>query len=125
MEKPLLVDSGWKRQSAPELIAWERPGQEIAGVLVGMAHVEVNRKQVLQYTLALDEKRFKLLATYDLTQKLGKQHLGHAVRIKYLGDDQTISRNGNAMKVFDVLIKQEKEAGAIAGGPITDEDIPF
>jgi hypothetical protein len=74
--------------------------------------------------LGRDSDRMKLLGTYDLVAKLTRRHVGCAVRIKYRGEDPTVSKNGNAMKIFDVQIKGTPSSSG-DGSPITDEDIPF
>ena len=128
MEKPLEQEQGWKTLTVPEMIQWDKPGTLITGKLLSVAKIDVRGKGVLQYILAtgIKDQKLKCLATYDLAQKLGNEHRGMLVRIKYLGEDESVKRNGNAMKVFDVHVKLDPDAPQhLAGGPITDEDIPF
>lgn len=130
LEPPLAREDGWTTIEAPELVSFEKLGDTISGVLLSITHVEVSGKRVIQYTLGRDSKRLKLLATYDLAQKIGRSMIGQGIRIKYRGEDPSISKNGNAMKVFDVQTKAQAGAAASSsqfadGSPITDEDIPF
>jgi hypothetical protein len=119
---PLSPDEGWQTVNAPEMYSFEKAGDTIAGKLVSVMPVTVKGKTVTEYMLALGPKRIRLLATYDLLQKLTRSHIGCAVRIKYRGEDKSVSRNGNALKVFDVQVKGTPQPD---NGPITDEDIPF
>jgi len=125
LEKPMSPEEGWKTIEAPELYSFEKAGEQIAGILTEVSHVEVGepRKKVVQYVLAADQKVIKILGTYDLVQKLTRAHIGCMVRIKLLGTDPSIARNGNAMKVFHIMIKGTPTHQA--SSPITDEDIPF
>src|SRR6267142_3583936 len=102
---PLAKEEGWQTLEAPEMVKFEKPGDVIVGKLIAVTVVQVNNKNVAEYMLALGTKRLKLLGTYDLLQKLTRAHVGCAVRIKYRGENLDVSRNGNAMKVFDVQIK--------------------
>jgi hypothetical protein len=128
--KPQTAEQGWSRAEAPTMIKFEKPGQEICGKLFAVILVEVGDKKVVQYVIDFDGKRFTFLGTYDLVQKIGRQHVGCELRIKYLGDDEKIQRRGNSLKVFDVLFrgdpKKVPQGGSFTdGSPITDEDIPF
>lgn len=120
-------EQGWQQLNAPELHTWEKIGETIFGRLVGLDQIEVKGKKVMQYTLAIDkDHRLKLLATYDLSQKLTRAHMGMLVRIRYRGEDGTVKKGDNAMKVFDVHVKPDQNTPPERdGGPITDEDIPF
>lgn len=123
LEKPMELEQGWKRLETPELFSFENPGQMIAGILTDFSSVRVHDKNVPQYVLTADARVVKLLGTYDLVQKLTRAHVGCMVRIKFLGTDPNVTKNGNAMKIFDIVIKgtpYQRDSS-----PITDEDIPF
>jgi hypothetical protein len=126
LQKAPEVEQGWAEIHAPDLVKWDKPGEMIAGVLQSITAVVVGGKRVPQYLLALGEKQFKLLGTYDICQKLTRAHVGCQVRIKYLGEDENIrgGPNNQPMKVFSIQIKGTPTR-EIPGGPITDEDIPF
>ena len=122
---PMQEEQGWKTVEAPELYSFEKVGSEIAGVLIDVSAVEVQHKKVVQYVLSFGDRTLKLLGTYDLVQKITRAHIGCQVRIKYRGTDPTISKNGNAMKIFHVQIKGTPSTQPRDSSPITDEDIPF
>ena len=126
MEKPMELEQGWQRLDSPELIQWNKPGETIAGVLLNLTVVEIKGKKVTQYVFAAGKKRMKCLATFDLMQKLTNAQRGMQVRIKYLGEDEGVKRNGNAMKLFDVVVRPDPDAAPSRDtGPITDDDVPF
>jgi len=120
----------WQPLTVPEMLQWDKPGITVSGKLLSVARIEIKGKSVVQYILASGVKcegkddRVKFLATYDLAQKLTSSHRGMLVRIKYLGEDDTVQNKGNKMKVFDVVVKPDPNAPHDSG-PITDEDIPF
>ena len=120
-------EQGWDQINAPAMHQWEKPGEMVAGKLISITPVEIKGKKVTQYVLAPDSvHRIKMLGTYDLVQKLTAAHIGMLVRIKYLGEDESVKKGDNAMKVFDVHVKKDPNAATHPGGqPITDEDIPF
>lgn len=124
---PMTKESGWDQLNAPQLHQWDKPGETIAGKLMSIEPVEIRGKRVPQYTLATDSShRIRLLGTYDLVQKLNRTHIGMLVRIKYLGEDESVKKGDNAMRIFDVHVKKDSSAATHNDGtPITDEDIPF
>jgi hypothetical protein len=127
-EKPPALDEGWKESNAPELIKWEKPGENVAGVLIAITAITLSGKRVPQYQLVLGEKQFKFLGTFDLTQKLTRAHIGCQVRVKYLGTDDNIKGgpSNTPMKVFSVQFKGSVSTEPNAHGVVvTDEDIPF
>lgn len=127
LESPMTKEAGWTPLTAPELQEWKTPGETIAGKLISAGPIDLKGKRVIQYILAPDPShRVKMLGTYDLMQKLTSAHIGMQVRIKYLGEDDSVQRNGNSMKVFDVHVRRDPDAPAGRdSGPISDEDIPF
>jgi hypothetical protein len=124
LEKPLEIEKGWQESKAPELIKWDKPGETVSGVLQRIDLITLDGKRVQQFLIALGDRQFKFLGTYDISQKLNSSHLGCALRIKYLGTDDNIrgGPNGVPMKVFSILFKAPPRP---EGGPISDEDIPF
>jgi hypothetical protein len=131
LEKMMDVENGWTQLTVPELHTWT-VGEVVSGKLLSVERVSVKGKSVVQYVLhsgiisAGKDSRFKFLGTYDLTQKLTPAHRGMLVRIKYLGEDATVKKGENAMKVFDVHVKPDpRDPPTRDAGPITDDDIPF
>src|SRR5271154_5683592 len=127
LEKPMDTEAGWSAINAPELHKWDKPGEMIFGKLLSFDRILIDNKPVIQLMLRIGkDRRLKTLAPYDLTQKITRAHIGMLLRIKYLGEDEKVKKNGNAMKVFDVQVKADPDAGSDRdSGPITDEDIPF
>ena len=124
---PPTVESGWSRLESPELFSFEKSGETFAGVLTNVTMIDLKGKRVPQYLVSRDQKVIKMLGTYDLVQKLTRRWIGCQVRITYLGEDASVSRNGNNMKVFDVQVKGSPSDGQHPSAPFiaTDEDIPF
>lgn len=122
----LPPENGWTEINAPELVTWKTPGDIIAGVLTQINQIVVKGKKVTQYTIANANVKYKLLATYDLLQKIGPEHIGCKLRIKYRGENSEITggSDGTPMKVFSVQFWGSLTP-ASNHGPITDEDIPF
>lgn len=127
---PLDPQEGWSEINAPELIKFEKPGESICGILaqIVMIKIEAQPKPIRQYTLTLGAKRFRFLETFDIRQKLGPEHRGCKVRIKYLGRDENIrgGPSNTPMKVFSIQIADAIPPGLDRSSPeLTDEDIPF
>lgn len=123
---PLSPSAGWTEINAPILYKWEKPGQELIGVLTAIEQVTIEGKRVTQFTLEEAGQRFKLLAVYDLMQKITRTYVGCRLHIRYLGEDESVKggANGTPMKRFSVLFKGTPSS-ANPDRPITDEDIPF
>src|SRR5690348_435559 len=97
LQSPQAKEDGWITIEPPVLEEFKEPGTTVVGTLISIAEIEVKGRAVVQYTLALGDKRVKFFATYDLAQKLDFTHRGMPVRIKYLGTDPSVSKNGNEM----------------------------
>ena len=121
------VEKGWSHANAPELWKWAKPGDVLTGMLLSIMRVEMSGKLVPQMLFQVtSDRQVKCLAPYDLAQKIKQEHRGCQMRITYLGEDETVKRGDNAMKVFDVQYKRPEGAPPSRdAGPITDEDIPF
>lgn len=117
--KPPKLEDGFREKLAPELIKFEKPGQSIAGKLLGCTPVLMDGKPVFSYVVTLDGKKvFKFLGTYDLVQKLGAGDVGSLVIVTYLGDDNSVGVDkGNAMKVFQVQVKRDPAHDSAGDGP--------
>ena len=127
-QKAPQLEENWKESLAPELIKWEKPGENVAGVLIAISSIMLSGKRVPQYLLVLGDKQFKFLGTFDLTQKLTRAHLGCQVRVTYLGTDDNIKGGptNQPMKVFSVQFKGTPSTEPNAHGVVvTDDDIPF
>lgn len=113
------------KREIPQLFKFEKPGDMLKGVLVKIERLQGDTKPYMQYTIH-DKKHNKLYrfnGGYQLDNMILMTDRGKFIMVTYTGEDNTVSKGGNAMKTFDVQV-DEGQAGA---GPlqITDEDIPF
>lgn len=120
------TEQGFTERKAPELVTFDKPGSRIAGRLLAVSQITIENKPVTQFILSNEKDVFKVLGTYDLTQKINRRDVGALVIIEYLGEDERIKSKGHAMRVFHVQVKRDDQSKTFAdGSPITDEDIPF
>lgn len=109
--------------SAPVLFQFQAPKESIAGVLVSIDEVNVKGKPVTQYVLRLDDgKRVQLLATWDLSRKIQREHLGRYIEIVYLGENREVKKGDNYLREFRVSVEKRN---AQNNHDITDADVPF
>lgn len=109
-------------------------GESIRGVLVAVERITVKndrgQQQVSRYTLREEwtDEMLAFLGTYDIDTKLKPADVGKLMEIRCEGSDQNVTRNGNAMKRFKILVSDNRVDRAQAAGltpEITDDDIPF
>lgn len=120
-------NEGFEELTAPELLKWEKVGQELRGIFRSLEEITIidqdtkKPKQVQQYLIEAESGSgsVKFFGPFDLLQKLTRKHVGCVVKIKYIGNDESASKNGNAMKVFSVWAKSRQ-----ANTQITDDDLP-
>jgi hypothetical protein len=119
----------------PELVKF-KDGEVVEGVLLSIERVQVadpNRpdvkKPVTKFTLDTGGgERVSFLGSYDLVTKIRTEDRGHYISVRYKGEDKSISRNGNNLKRFKVLVSK---APFVTGKAledaltITDDDIGF
>jgi hypothetical protein len=124
-----------RERKEPEFISFAQ-GEMVEGELVRIDTVEVGeqKKRTARFTVRDIETNelASFLGTYDLVTKLRPEDRGHYVRIRFEGEDKSVTRNGNAMKKFKVEVSAEPVAKVPAGGKhedgspnITDADVPF
>ena len=109
------------------MLQFTREGQDVEGVLLSIQPVRVKDKEAIQYLLRLDSgERVTFLGTYDLNRKIHAEHKGHAIMVRYGGEDKTVATQGSPLRRFKVFVSKEREL-AVKDDPlrITDEDIPF
>jgi hypothetical protein len=108
-----------------------KTGEVVEGVLFNIERVAVGNKPAVRYTVEEDGGEFvSFIGTFQLNTKLRVTDKGHRVEIRCLGEDTTVKRGDNCMKVFDVRVSKELVKGAAIpaaadGTEITDDDIPF
>lgn len=111
----------------PRMVQFTAAGQDIEGVLLAIQRVTVKEKPTIQYLLKLDDGSLAtFLATYDLLRKIRPEHMGHALLVRYEGEDHEVKTQGSPLRRFKVMVSNDREL-AVKGDPlqITDEDIPF
>lgn len=126
------TNDGFVEIKPPELVKFDRDhlGLQLEGRFKSLATVDVKDKETgaikktPQYIIGTDKGDVKFFGTFDLSQKLTREHIGKIVRVTYVGDDPNVSKNGNPMKVFSVFVKANS-APSSDSLEITDADIPF
>ena len=102
---------------APEMFQFSDDNPWLGGVLLGVSRVEVRGKEATQYMVddrgegGRDPRRYTFLGTYDLDRKLGPEHIGHWLDIRYEGEDHAVQTQGSPLRKFRVQISKEKEPG--------------
>ena len=114
----------WVEILAPEMFTFTKPGEVIVGCLLSIDSVTIKGKTVPQYLLRTeDNRRFQILATYDLGRKIERSHIGRSVKITYIGENRDVRKGDNCLREFRVKVKKSNPQSQT--GPIADEDIPF
>jgi len=109
-----------ERKEVP-LFTFEKKDQVLEGILRKMEPVEIKGKRTIAYYFELTGGgTVKIHGTHQLNQKLGPRDIGQPVRIKYLGEDPEVQKNGNSMRRFWVGVDTKaKKAEELI---ITDAD---
>jgi len=107
---------------APAMYTFNAPGDSVAGVLIASDKVIVRGKVVTQYLLRLEgsNKLAKILATFDLAQKLRPEHIGRFVELTFVGENKEVKKGDNYLREFRVRVEKAQN-----NPEISDEDIPF
>jgi hypothetical protein len=109
-------------------------GEVIQGVLLRMERIEMGseKKKVVRYTVhEFDSGHLcSFLGAYQIDSKLTMADIGHVISVRCEGEDRNVRRNGNAMKLYTVLVSEKKFAEngntpVVDSSIITDDDIPF
>ncbi len=109
-------------------------GDVVEGVLMGIERMTVKDRatgrdrSAIRYTVAEgDGGTCAFLGTYQLNTKLRPSDRGHRVVIRCEGEDVTVKRGENQMKVFDVQVSKApvSQSTAVDNLGITDADVPF
>jgi hypothetical protein len=111
-----------KERTEPAFIQF-KAGQTVSGVMVACEKTMIQGKPATKFVLDNEGIRVAFLGTYQINQKLGRSDLGHFVRIKYVGEDTKVGREGNQMRVFDVAVSMELAVPQEA--EYSDTEIPF
>jgi hypothetical protein len=127
-----------QERKEPRRIKFEREGDSIEGVLVGIERLKMDGKFVPKFVFAEVNitgdrvtptgDRFDFLGTYDLANKIRISDVGKFLFIRYESQDASVERNGNKLRRFKVGISEAPIFGKEQvndGTFISDEDIPF
>jgi hypothetical protein len=123
----------WEERKEPEFKQFAE-GDVLEGVLTNVERIMIGdkanpkiKKPVTRYTVQEMESGEPVcfLGSYQLDVKLRPQDIGHYVRIINEGKDPAVTRNGNAMTRYKVLVTERPAPGwANDGSQITDADLP-
>jgi hypothetical protein len=96
-----------------------RVGDVVEGILVEIERVQVKGKSGLRYTVDDSGQLYRFLGTYQINEKIQIGDVGKRVRIRYEGEDTSVERAGNRMRVFRVFVSpapanQEQRRGGHA-----------
>jgi hypothetical protein len=105
-------------------------GEVVEGILVNVEQVEVGepRKKAMRYTVEdMDSHDLSsFLGCYQIDTKLRVTDIGHVIHVRFEGDDNSVTRNGRAMKKFQVSVSEKRVNPKLADGTfISDDDIGF
>jgi hypothetical protein len=137
LQKQYVKDTpqGYITADAPKLFKFDKPGDGFQGKFLSSSVIELTDKEtgemkdVTEYVFEeKDGTILKVLPSYDLLQKLPPTRRGANVIVTYIGTDESVGRNGNAMKVYDVKIRGGNRGdvpSGVAETRITNDDIPF
>jgi hypothetical protein len=113
-------------RTEPEFIQF-KPDQTVEGILVAMKKMQVTEEgtgrvsNTVKFVVQDGDRVYAFLGTYQLCEKLRPADIGHAVRIRYMGENTSVGRNGKQMREFEVFVSVAKVEDVF----ITDNDIPF
>lgn len=118
------AEEQWEEREAPQQLKFEQKGDTFVGILRAVQTILVQGKEVIKYLFEDGGKQFECLATFDLARKIMSADRGRIVRIELIGFDESMGRDGNAMRVFSVKFKKGSAQQTNEWSP-TDSDIPF
>ncbi|MGA9069176.1 MAG: hypothetical protein WB424_02905 [Terracidiphilus sp.] len=120
------VNPTMKLREEPPLMRF-KVGDVLQGVLISFARARLADGFGIKYLVQKDDgSRVSFWGTTQINSFL---HLpsdrGHYVQIKCMGEDASVRRGENCMKVFEVLVSDEVIGEGEDSTFITDADIPF
>ncbi len=114
----------------PELIKFVE-GECVEGILLNIVKVNVGEPPKPVTKFIVDRGNGDLcsfLGSYEIVSKLKMEDRGHLVSVRFEGEDKNVTRNGNSLKRFKVLVSKKPVLAGKAlsdSALITDADIPF
>lgn len=91
-------------------------GDVVEGVLVEIKSLSVQGKPAIRYTVDDNGQLYSFLGTYQINEKIHFGDKGKKVRIRYEGEDRSVARSGNPMRIFRVFVSTEVVNGAAERG---------
>ena len=118
------VEPTMRLREEPRLIQF-KTGDKLTGILMGFERAKVGTGFGNKYTVQrLGGERVSFWGTAKINSLLRlPDDKGHAVEIYCVGEDTTVKRGENCMKVFEVRVSDEVIDPNVL--LITDDDIPF
>jgi len=126
------TEDEFETRELPKFISFAE-GDFVEGILVGIEMASVKGKPCTRYTVMQDDDSMvAFIGTNQLDRKLRTSDRGHRVRIRCTGEDASVQKGENKMKLFEVQIGKKRVANApllaVRDGSspeIGDDDIPF
>src|SRR5258708_3614211 len=96
-------------RTEPAFFKFEKKGAMVEGVLLSVTSAmvgepgkpEAAKRPATRYTVdAGNGERVCFLGTFDIVQKVGRGDCGKFVIVKYEGEDKSVSKGGNNMRMF-------------------------
>jgi hypothetical protein len=118
------MEVDYERREAPQLVRF-KTGDKIEGVLMGREKIRIADKPVIRYKAKLTDGRFVcFLGAAQIIDCLRQDDLGKAFRIHCIGEDVTVKKGENCMKVFEIDVSRTPimDPDSLE---ISDADIPF
>jgi hypothetical protein len=108
-------------------------GDVCEGVLVLIEKAIVNKRPAVRYTVRLDDgSEVSFIGTNQINRRLRSGDEGHKVEIVCTGEDPSVKRGDNCMKLFKVRVSKSRTTGVSLPvrtegdvPEITDDDISF
>jgi hypothetical protein len=130
----------WVEREEPRRVKFTT-GTVVEGLLTGMKETQVkgSADSTFRYTVDLESgEQVDFLGTNQILKKIRLTDLGRMIHIECIGEDVTVQRGGNNMKVYKIFVSKEKfltipsSMGSLDSLPIntrnpeiTDDDVGF
>jgi hypothetical protein len=116
-----------EERKEPRFVQFDK-GSFVEGVLLSIQSIRISEKPAVRYTVKQDDQEdVSFIGTYQINSKLRVRDVGHRISVICEGEDPSIRRGDNCMKLFGVKVSRERvlAASPTSDPGITDADIPF
>ena len=131
MANAMIQSEEMETREIPKKIKFAE-GDFVEGILIGIQALTVNGRGCTLYTVIQnDDSCVEFLGTNQLDRKLRVTDKGRRISVRCTGEDPTVQKGDNRMKLFEVRVSKSIVKGAPvmaahdADPGITDADIPF